>query len=55
MAEGGLKVPKRDAGVDGTSPLNASRGSITVEGRKDGLEILGVLVGVWAGVLVGIL
>ena len=40
MAEGGPKLPKReDAGVVGTSPLNASGGSITVEGRKDGLSL----------------
>ena len=43
MAEGGPKDPKReDAGVSGTSLLNASGGSITVEGRKDGLGALGV-------------
>ena len=40
-------------GADGTSPLNASGGSITAEGRKDGLGTLGVLAGVWAGVLAG--
>ena len=50
------KVPKREgAGVVGTSPLNASGGSITVEGRNDGLGTLGVLAGVWAGVLAGVL
>ena len=42
-------------GADGTSPLNASGGSITVDGRNDGLCILrGVLAGVWAGVLAGV-
>ena len=56
MAEGAPKVPKREeAGVVGTSPLNASGGSITDEGRKDGLGTLGVLAGVWAGVLAGVL
>ena len=51
---GGPKVPKREGvGVDGTSPLNASGGSITAEGKKDGLGTLGVLAGVWAGVLAG--
>ena len=41
-------------GVDGTSPLNASGGSIMDEGKKDGLgTTLGVLAGVWAGVLAG--
>ena len=40
-------------GADGTSPLNASGGSITAEGKKDGLGTLGVLAGVWAGVLAG--
>ena len=40
MAEGGPTDPKReDAGVVGTSPLHASGGSITVEGRKDGLSV----------------
>ena len=40
MAEGGTTVPKReDAGVLRTSLLNASGGSITVEGRKDGLLV----------------
>ena len=44
MAEGGPKEPKReDAGVFGTSLLNASGGSITVEGREDGLGTLGEL------------
>ena len=44
MAEGGPKESKReDACVVGTSPLNASGGSITVEGRKDGLGTLGEL------------
>ena len=38
MAEGSPRVPKREeAGVSGTSPLNASGGSITADGRKDGL------------------
>ena len=56
MAEGGPKEPKReDAGVVGTSPLNASSGSITSDGRNDGLGTLGVLAGVWAGVLAGVL
>ena len=55
MAEGIPKVPKREeAGVVGTSPLNASGGIITDEGRKDGLGTLGVLAGVWAGVLAGV-
>ena len=55
MAEGGPKVPKReDVGVVGTSPLNASGGSITSDGRNDGLGTLGVLAGVWAGVLAGV-
>ena len=40
-------------GADGTSPLNASGGSITVDGRNDGLGTLGVLAGVWAGLLAG--
>ena len=41
-------------GADGTSPLNASGGSITADGKKDGLgTTLGVLAGVWAGVLAG--
>ena len=40
VAEGPPNVPKRDdEGVSGTWPLNASGGSITVEGRKDGLRI----------------
>ena len=40
MAGGGPKEPKReDAGVSGTSLLNASGGSTTVEGRKDGLSL----------------
>ena len=40
MAEGGPEEPQReDAGVSGTSLLNASGGSITVEGRKDGLSL----------------
>ena len=40
-------------GADGTSPLYASGGSITAEGKNDGLGTLGVLAGVWAGVLAG--
>ena len=56
VAEGPPNVPKReDAGVSGTSPLNASGGSITVEGRNDGLGALGVLKGVLAGVLAKLL
>ena len=56
MAEGSPKVPKREeAGVSGISLLNASGGSITADGRKDGLGTLGVLAGVWAGVLAGVL
>ena len=52
MAEGGPEVPNReDAGVVGTSPLNASGSSITSDGRNDGLGILGVPAGVWAEVL----
>ena len=52
VAEGAPKVPKReDVGVVGTSPLHASGGNITVEGRKDGLGTLGVLKGVLAGLL----
>ena len=40
MAQDGPKEPKReDAGVVGTSPLNASGGSIAVEGRKDALSL----------------
>ena len=55
MAEGGPKVPKReDAGVSGTSLLNASGGSMMVVGRNNGLGTLGVLAGVWAGVLAGV-
>ena len=55
MAEGGPKLPKREeSGVIGTSPLNASGGSITDDGRKGGLGTLGVLAGVWAGVLAGV-
>ena len=55
MAEGGPKVPKRkDAGVAGASPLNASRGSVTDDGSTSGLGILGVLAGVWEGVLAGV-
>ena len=42
-------------GTDGTSPLNASGGSITADGKNDGLGTLGVLAGVWAGVLAGVL
>ena len=42
VAEGAPKVPKReDVGVGGTSPLNASGGNITVDGRNDGLGTLG--------------
>ena len=56
VADGGPKVPQREgADADGTSPLNASGGSITAEGKKDGLGTLGVLAGVWAGVLSGVL
>ena len=56
VAEGNPNVPKReDAGVVGTSLLNASGGSLTVEGRKDGLGTLGMLQGILAGVLVGVL
>ena len=55
MAEGGPKVPKReDAGVVGTSPLNPSGGNMIDDGRNDGLGTLGVLAGVWAGVLAGV-
>ena len=60
MAEGGPKEPKReDAGVSGTSLLNASGGSMMVVGRNDGLGTLGVLTGAWAagawaGVLAGV-
>ena len=55
MTAGGPKVPKReDAGVSGTSLLNASGGSMIDDGRNDGLCTLGVLAGVWAGVLAGV-
>ena len=55
MAAGGPKVPKReDAGVSCTSLLNASGGSMIDDGRNDGLGTLGVLAGVWAGVLAGV-
>ena len=55
MAEGGPKVPNReDAGGVGTSPLNASGGNMIDDGRNDGLGALGVLAGVWAGVLAGV-
>ena len=55
MAEGGPKEPKReDAGVSGTSLLNASGGSMIVDGRNDGLGTLGALAGVCAGVLAGV-
>ena len=55
MAERGPKEPKReDAGVSGTSLLNASGGSMIDDGRNDGLCTLGVLAGVWAGVLAGV-
>ena len=55
MAEGGPEVPNReDAGVVGTSPLNASGSSITSDGRNDGLGTLGVPAGVCAGVLAGV-
>ena len=55
MAEGGPKDPKReDAGVVGTSPLNASGGNMMVDGRNDGLGTLGVPAEVWAGVLAGV-
>ena len=55
MAEGRPKVPKsEDAGVSGTSFLNASGGSMIDDGRNDGLGTLGVLAGVWAGVLAGV-
>ena len=55
MAEGAPEDPNReDAGVLGTSPLNASGGSITSDGKSDGLGTLGVLAGVWAGVLAGV-
>ena len=56
MAGGGPKVPKReDAGVSGTSLLNASGGSMMVVGRNDGLGTLGVLTGAWAGAWAGVL
>ena len=55
MAEGGPKDPKReDAGVIGTSLLNASAGSMIVDGRNDGLGTVGVLAGVCAGLLAGV-
>ena len=55
MPEGGPKDPKReDASVIGTSLLNASGGSMIVDGRNDGLGTLGVLAGVCAGVLDGV-
>ena len=55
MAEGGPKVPKRaDAGVVGTSSLNATGGNMIDDGRNDGLGTLGVLAGVGAGVLAGV-
>ena len=45
---------REEAGVLGTSLLNASDGSIILVGRNDGLGTLGVLAGVRAGVLVGV-
>ena len=55
MAEGSPRVPKREeAGVSGSSLLNASDGSMIDDGKNDGLGTLGVLAGVWAGVLAGV-
>ena len=54
MAEGAPEDPNREgARVIGTSLLNASGGSMIDDGRNDGLGTLGVLAGVWAGVLAG--
>ena len=41
--------------LSGLRPINASGGSITVEGRNDGLGTLGVLKGVLAGLLAKLL